>query len=174
MVIISSSEDFSQASGNINYANLNFIYEGIIDNSFVGMGRTITLHLPPQITQNDSVASNPIKAGAYNPFLGGSVRPTEQGQNRGVKITYRDVEYTAMIKHGPKPADDRTGMGALMKDQVRTTIVYESLDDLLNCLVATIDGLRYSRLGDYKPIGLTDKKYIIQDWQRVQEEEINA
>lgn len=174
MVIIkTTSEDFSQSSGTINYGHLNYIYEGIIDNTFVGMGRSITLHLPPQITQNDSVASNPIKAGAYNPFFQTSVRPNENSQSRGVKIDQRDVPYTAHIKHGPKPADDKTGMGELFKDQVRTTLAYEALTDLENCLSATIDGRRYARLGDYRPIGLTNKKYIIQDWERIQEEEIN-
>lgn len=171
MVLLPTKEDFSQSSGIIPFANMELIYEGLMDNALDNMGRTITLHLEPSVEQRASVISNPIKRGSYNPFLGTSARPDAQGVSRGVEVTPRDIQYKAHISHGPRDLDDDGGIGTLETDQVQTTTVYESLNDITSCLSATIDGERYSPLRGPKITGFTVAKYIIQIWERINEEE---
>lgn len=168
---LTPNQDLSQASGTIGYGFLSYIYEGFMDSALNGCGRSITLHLEPSIQQNESVKSNPIKPGSYNPFFGTSIRPSDDGQSRGVKVTNRDVSYTAHIRHGPVEPENAGGIGELKRDEVRTTTVFESLDHLKDCVSATIDGQRFIKLKGYKVIGFSDKKYIIQDWQALQEAE---
>ena len=166
-IVVTANQDLTQASGTIDYTQLNYVYEGFSDNLLAGIGRTIRLYLEPQKQQNDSVVSNPIRNGAYNPFFNTSVRPAEDGQNRGVKIVDRYVEYTAHIRHGPAELDDISGIGKLEKDEVMTTTVIGSKDHILTCLNALIDDQRYVRKEGPHPFGLIDVKYMMQIWKRI-------
>jgi len=172
MVLLPTTEDFSQASGSISFSALNTVYEGLMDHALQGIGRTVTLHLQP-IKEEDINSTDPVaNSNAYNPFFHGSARPgTGSKMNRGYKVTPRDIQFTAHIRHGPKPEDPVTGAGRLEPDEVQTTTVIESLDYLKKCLSITIDGEVYERSGAPRVIGFSTAKYIIQLWKRKQEKE---
>lgn len=171
MVLLPTREDFSQASGAIPFALMEHYYEAIMDKTYIegsGTARQILLNLEPSRTEDKTVQvqNNP---GSINPFFKGSMRPTAGGKNRGVEITPRDVPYMAQIKHGPKPDDDKNGIGALAEDECATTLAVECLPDLEACLSSVIDGERYTKLGGPRFIGFRAKKYLIQKWKRKQE-----
>lgn len=171
MAILPTKEDFSQVSGLVNYSYFDELYEGAMDNALVEMGREIILHLESSVTEDKAVAvkNNPA---SYNPFFRGSSRGYTGGKNKGVVITnYRDIGYTAQIRHGPKPLDQHTGAGELSEDQVQTTTVYESLKYIENAVSATIDGKRYERFEDARIVGFDGPKYVIQVWGRIAEQE---
>jgi len=171
MTILPTKEDFSQASGLVDYGYFDELYEGFMDNALSEMGREIILHLEPSVTEDKTVAvkNNPA---AYNPFFRGSSRGYDGGKNKGVVITnYRDVGYTAQIRHGPKPLDKNTGAGELSEDQVQTTTVYASLPYIENAISATIDNERYERCEDARIVGFDGPKYVIQVWGPIAEQE---
>jgi len=171
MVLLPTKEDFSQASGTIPFGIMERYYEAIMDKTYVqnsGIARQIILHLEPSRTEDKTVQAqnNP---GAFNPYFQGAMRPTAGGKNRSVEITPRDIPYMAQIRHGPKPDDDTNGIGALAQDECATTLAIECLPDLESCLSATIDDMRFTRLGGHRPIGFMTKKFVIQKWKRKQE-----
>jgi len=170
MTTLPTREDLSQASGVIPYTQFNSIYEGFMDDAMLRLGRQIMIHLPPSVSEDKSANTKDSPAG-YNPFFRGSSRPTAGGKNRGLNVEPRDIPYTAQIRHGPKPANDHTGVGELSDEEVQTTTVYASLVDIDACVSATIDGKRYEKQKDSRPVGFSNLKYVIQVWSRIAEEE---
>jgi hypothetical protein len=148
-------------------------YHSIIDSSFFALGRIITLHLTPTKTEDTDGVQASTPAVHYNPFSRGGGRqvPNQISTTRvpAVKITHRDVEYVAHIKHGPKDADDKGGV-ELSADEVQTTTLIESAAHLSGSLTATIDGARFN-LDSTRQIGLRDVRYVISKWKAVNEVE---
>lgn len=148
-------------------------YNNLMDSSFAALGRTITLHLTPvKIEDTDGVQAG-TPAVHYNPFQrrGGRQVPSQISTTRtpAIKITHRDVEYIAHIKHGPKDADDKGGI-ALLANEVQTTTLIESKLHINGTLTATIDNKRYN-LESTRPIGFRDIRYLISKWTSVSEVE---
>lgn len=148
-------------------------YHNIIDSSFFALGRVIVLHLEPQKTEDTTGVEASTPAVHYNPFQrrGGRQVPSSISTTRipAIKITHRDVEYIAHIKHGPKDSDDKGGV-ALQDDEVQTTTLIESKLHINGALTATIDSRRYN-LESTRPIGFRDVRYLIAKWKRVSEVE---
>jgi len=169
---LADNQDLSQADGisSVTYNSFDLIYEAYMDDIFVGIGREIILHLPPSISEDKSANLKSGPAG-YNSFFRGSARPTAGGKNRGVIVETRDIPYTAHIRHGPQPANDHMGVGKLSFEEVQTTTVYESLGDIEDCISVTIDGKRYERDEDARPIGFSNLKYVIIVWHKISEKE---
>jgi hypothetical protein len=170
MVVLPTREDLSQASGIVDFDYLNIIYESVMDEALVGMGKQIVLHLQPSISEDKSVAQK-IDPGAYNPFFKNASRISAGGKGKGVIITSRDIPYTAHIAYGPRPLNEQTGAGELSDGQVQTTTSIESLQDIESAISMTVDGNRYDRFGDAKVIGLSNSKYVIQVWGSIAEKE---
>ena len=148
-------------------------YHSIIDSSFFALGRIIVLHLEPQKTEDTDGVQASTPAVHYNPFQrrGGRQVPTPISSTRvpAVKITHRDVEYIAHIRHGPKDADDKGGV-ELSTNEVQTTTLIESSAHLSGSLTATIDGGRYN-LESVRQIGFRDTRYVIAKWKAINEVE---
>lgn len=170
MTTLPTREDLSQASGVVPGAYFDQIYEGFMDDALFQLGRQIKIHLQPSISEDKSSNIKNSPAG-FNPFFHGSMRPTSGGKNRGITVETRDIPYTAHIRHGPQPKNDRMGVGELSEEQVQTTTVYESLQDIENCISATIDNERYEVDKDPRSIGFRGLKYVICVWKRIAEEE---
>ncbi len=168
-IFLTSPENFAQASGLIDFSILDQTYEAIIDMTFIGMSRTILLHLPPQIEADPTSYGN--QATAYNPFFDQAVMPSDSTKVHAVKVNTRDIPFSAHIRIGPKDMDDITGAGRLLENEAQTTTVIESHGHIASCLAATIDGERYRLKNGPRTIGFKNKTYIITIWERVQERE---
>lgn len=168
-ILITSPESFAQSSGLINFAFLGSLYESLIDETFVGIGRKITLHMTPQI-QADPVSWGNTST-AYNPFFGQAVIPPDSTKIPGVRINTRDIEFTAHIRVGPKDLDDNSGIGRLLANEAQTTTVIESHQYIAECLSATIDGLKYILKEGPRTIGFASKLYVMTKWKRTSERE---
>lgn len=170
MVTLATTEDFSQSSGVINFPQLDNIYESFIDESFAGMGETITLHLQPSIQQNTTTESENVDARHYNPFFGQAVRPPDSTKRSAVNVTYRDILFTAHISIGPKETETVFGI-PLKANQCDTTLAIESQSYIESAISATIRSKRYRLATDVKTIGLIAPKYLIARWEEISEEE---
>lgn len=170
MVLIPNNENLTAASGLINSAYLESIYHSVIDETFLDLGRIVTLHLPPEIQQDTNTQSQPAPQ-QYNPFFGRTPVPRTNTRNPGVKITHRDVEYRAHIKLGPmKAGEDTSGMGDLSDIEAVITLVIESLPHVQEALSVSIEGRRYS-IEETRPVGFSTRRYVMCKLKEVQESE---
>lgn len=151
---------------------LNAYYKSFIDESFLDMGRTITLHLPP-VKQQDTTTQSQTQPSQYNPYFGRVQAPKTNRRNTGVTITHRDVEYTAHIKVGPMKGDDAMGIGDLAENQVVVTLAIAALDHANQALSMSIEGRRY-QIDETRPIGLTQRDYLMVFGTEINEASIDT
>jgi hypothetical protein len=160
MVLLPNNENFSAASGVINSAFLESVYHSMMDETYLDLGRTVVLHLDPEIEQDEVTESSPAPQ-MYNPFFGRAPIPNNNTRNPGVKITHRDVEYQAQIRLGPIKADEDTeGIGDLADNEAMITLVIEALPHIRQTQSISIEGRRY-KIDNTRPIGFTKRRYVM-------------
>ena len=169
MVILSSNEDFSAASGLINMPFLEAVYHSIIDETFIDLGRTVMFHLTP-IIQQDNVTQSKAAPQQYNPFFNRVPVPQANTRNSGTRVTHRDVPYAAHIKIGPLKLKDGGGMGDLLENEAMITVGIEALSHLAETLSVSIEGRRYS-VGPTRPIGFSTRRYLMVKLTEIPETE---
>jgi len=160
MVLENSLQDFSAGSGLIDMPFLESLYHSVIDETFMDIGRNITLHLPPIVEQDAPTQGQPQSA-QYNSYFGRTPAPRTNTRGTGTKITPRDVIYKAQIKVGPmKEGDDTTGMGDLKANQAMITIAIEGLGHVKDAISISIEGRRYT-VDETRPIGFSQRRYVM-------------
>jgi len=168
MVLISNNEDLTASSGIINMPFLENIYHSVMDETLMDLGRTVTLHLKPEVEQDVTTQSLPAPQ-QYNPFFGRTPVPQANTRNAGVKITPRDVQYKAHIVVGPlKVSEDTEGIGDLADNEARITLVVEALPHLEETISIDIEGRKYS-LEETRPHGFSVRRYVICFLKEIQE-----
>ena len=155
------------------------VFKDRMDELLVDLGRTITLHLRPTVTDCpnclfDSIrkrskniynAANPNPAGPLNKSFARGKRCPVCG-SQGVLKTARQVNYTSTISTKFKEREVlEAGIGQLDINAVKTNTVIGSFSDVLEAERATIDGLDYRPLG--KPIksGLQELIRVKMFWE---------
>jgi hypothetical protein len=166
MIQLPSPEDFSASDNLIDFPGLDDIYHSIMDETLASMGRTITLHLVPQKTQDVATESQP-PASRYNPYFGRVQFPKTDTRNTGVDIVPRDINFKAHIKIGPVEGDDSKGIGHLKSNEAQITLDISALPYLAETLSVSVEGRRYIILGDPRPHGLISRRYIIVMLQEI-------
>lgn len=170
MVTIPNNQNLSAASGIINSAFLEQVYHSVIDETFMDLGRIITLHLKPEIQQDVNTQSQ-ASPQQYNPFFGRVPVPKTNTRNPGVRIEPRDVEYNAHIRVGPIKADkDTMGIGDLADNEAMITLVIEALPHIEETLRVSIEGRRYT-IEETRPVGFSTRRYIMCKLREVPEKE---
>lgn len=142
----------------------------MIDETFSdGIARPILLHLKPAIEQDDTVTQTLPQAQQYNPFFSRTPVPQSTTRHTGVKISTNEVQYDGHIVVGPLSKDeDTTGMGELLDNQARVTLVIEALPHIEQTIKVTIEGRKY-RIDETRPIGFSQRRYIIVQMTEIQE-----
>lgn len=173
MTLIPNNQDLTASSGIINIGFMEAIYHSFMDEALVDFGRTITLHLPPQIQQDATTQSKPA-AQQYNPFFSRVPAPSTNTRNAGVKIIPRDVEYKAQIVVGPLSNDDTfTGMGWLNENEAMATVVIEALPHVIQAISVSVEGRRYAVV-ETRPIGFSVRRYLMVKLRAIQETEAQS
>ena len=170
MVLLPSNQNLTASSGIIDSAFLESVYHSVIDETFVDLARTVTLHLRPMIEQ-DPVTQSRAAPQQYNPFFGRAPVPQTNTRNAGVKIAPRDVQYDAHIKIGPlKAEEDAQGIGMLLDNEAMITLVIEALPHLQETISVSVEGRRYA-VEETRPIGFTTRRYVMCKLTEIQEVE---
>ncbi len=174
MVLIPTVEDFPAASGLINMPHLNAVYETIMDEVFLdNQGRYITVHLPPERTADTTTQSLP-QASQYNAFFGRVAIPRSNTRNAGVRITPRDMRFTALIKVGPiKEGDDTMGIGDLKANEAVVTVDISALPYIQEARSISVEGRRYQVTSD-RPIGFTRRSYLMVFLEEINEKSVDT
>lgn len=150
---------------------LDDIYHSVIDETFLDLGRLITIHLPPLQEQDNTITQRQPQANQFNPFFGRTPVPSVNTRNTGFKVTPRDVQYHAHIKIGPVAGDDTTGMGDLKANQLQLTLDIRALEHITQALSVSVEGRRYT-LDETRPIGFSSRRYIIVKMTEVNESQV--
>jgi len=171
MVLINNNEDFTASSGLIDSGFLEDIYHSVIDETFLDLGRIVTLRLQPSVEQDNANTQSAPAAQQYNPFFGQTPVPSSNTRSPGVKVTSREVQYRAHIKVGPlKASPDDSGMGDLADNEAMITLVVEALPHLGETIDVSIEGRRYS-IEETRPIGFSTRRYIMVKLREIQKQE---
>lgn len=170
MVLIPNNQDLSAASGLFDVNFLEDIYHSFMDEALLDLGRTVTFHLRPQITQDTTTQGQP-QSSIYNPFFGGVAVPTTNTRGKGTQNVPRDVQYLAHIVVGPVGAEDQMGIGDLKDNQVQLTVVIEALNHVINCLSFSVEGRRYT-VDETRPIGFSRRRYLMIKGTESNEQEV--
>jgi len=171
MVLLPNNQDLTAASGLIDMPALENLYHCIMDEMMLDMGRIVTFHLPPEIQQDTNTQSQPAPQ-QYNPFFKRVPVPQTNTRNPGTRIEQRDVQYNAQIRLGPLKADeDLAGIGDLKDGEAVITVVIEALGHVQEALSVSIEGRRYSIDRPTRPVGLSERRYILVKLKEIQETE---
>lgn len=172
-IILPNNQDLSAGSGIINMSFLEEVYHSIMDEALQDLGGNrgqVIFHLDPEIQQDPVTQAQPAPQ-QYNPLFGRVPVPKANTRNPGVKITHRDVAYTAHIRIGPIKADnDSEGIGDLADNEAMITIVIEALPHVQAALSCSIEGRRYS-IESTRPGGFTKRRYLLIKLQEINEKD---
>ena len=145
MANIPNNQDLTAGSGIINMPFLENIYHSFMDEALLDLGGDrgqVIFHLEPEIQQDTTTQSQPAPQ-QYNPFFGRVPVPRTNTRNPGVKVTPRDVSYTAHIRIGPiKASEDMMGIGDLDENEAMITVVIEALQHVESALSCSVEGRR--------------------------------
>lgn len=171
MVLVPNNEDFSAASGVVNIGDLQNIYKRVMDETFVDMGRTVVFHLEP-LREVDAATFQQPQANRFNPFFQGVPVTRTNTRVHGVKITPRDVVYTAHIRIGPMvESNDQSGIGDLKANECRLTLHIGALKHVKASLSVTVEGRRY-KVVETRPIGLIKRDYMLVKLEEINEKDL--
>jgi hypothetical protein len=167
------------AAGQLVSQAVKDTFSDLLDKLLVDLGREIILVLKP--TQSDCPncgfllttgksnsiynTSNPNVAGPLNrPFANGQVCPVCNGQGR-LKVP-RTTNYTATISKKFKARElVEAGIARVDNTVVKTNTVITSLQDIIECTSAIIDGKNYIKLGDPIKTGLQELIRVKMYWK---------
>lgn len=173
MTLIPNLQDLTAASGILNIPFLESIYHSFMDDALAGLGGNrgqVMFHLDPQIQQDTTTQGSPAPQ-QYNPFFGAVGVPKQTTRSQGVRITPRDVEYSAHIRVGPmKQSEDLMGMGDLLENEIQLTVVIEALNHVKESQSFSVEGRRYS-VSETRPIGFSRRRYLMIKGKEIQEQE---
>lgn len=173
MTLLPNNQDLMAGSGIINMPFLENIYHSIMDEALQDLGGNrgqVIFHLPPEI-QQDTTTQSQAAPQQYNPFFGRVPVPRTNTRNPGVRVSYRDVAYTAHIRIGPIKADnDSEGIGDLADTEAMITVVIEALPHVEEALSCSIEGRKYS-IENTRPGGFTKRRYLLVKLKEIPETE---
>ena len=171
MVLLPTTESFAGASGFFNGALLDAIFVSFIDKVFIELGRPIIVHLRPAI-QQDTVAPSLPQPQQYSPFFGRAPLPSPTVRDAGVRVTHRDIPFTALSRIGPKPADDTMGIGMLQANEAAFTISIDALPYIQEAISISFEGRRY-QIDTDRPFGFKQRKYLLVFCTEINEADTN-
>jgi hypothetical protein len=173
MVLLPNNQDLTAGSGIINIDFLEQIYHSFMDEALEDLGGNrgqVIFHLKPEVQQDTVTQSQPAPQ-QYNPFFGRTPVPQTNTRNAGVRISPRDVMYTAHIRIGPIKADEDTeGIGDLLDNEAMITVVIEALRHIEESISCSIEGRRYS-IENTRPGGFSKRRYVLVKLKEIQETE---
>lgn len=146
MGLISNSQSFYPgASGSVGGTALENTFRSAMDGVLVGLGRDITIHLPP--TKNACVSSDCTYNSTYDRYIGTNGKICETCRGQGFTIEPRWTIYRANIRWTEEPYTESKSSaepyepGRLGQNFVRTKLVASAFDHVKQSIGATIDGV---------------------------------
>lgn len=169
MAIINNNQSFAvNASGTLIQAAASQ-FQTAMDTVLLGMGRNITLHLPP--TKSRCPDPTCRFNDTYKKFMGQNGAPCRTCGGEGYFLESRQTIYIANIRWLDDPlvtagSEEAVGGRMYMAD-VRTKTVASSFNDVLNCIAAEIDGIPVKLKTEPRRTGFGGNLYYtVAFWER--------
>lgn len=170
MAIVSNNQSFSPAASGTIIQNMASQFQAAMDTVLLGMGRDITLHLPPNKTR---CPANCRHNQAYQKFIGPNGQPCRTCFGQGFILEPRQTVYRANIRWidddlaNAATGGEATPAGRVYGADVRTKTVAVSYNNILNCIGAEIDGIPVTLKSEPRRTGFGGQLfYTVAFWER--------
>jgi len=173
MAIIPNNQSFSVNASGVVLSSLVGDFKTSMDTVILGLGRDITIHLPP--TQNPCPDITCKFNSTYQRYIGTNGKICETCKGQGFLIETRQTVYTANIRWTNEPFNENTRNteeifppGRLGVNFVRTKTVNVSRDHVRQSIGATIDGTNVELVREPRDTGFGPSPLIyVVAWWRV-------
>lgn len=146
MAIIPNNQSFSPNASGIVISSLSGDFKTAIDTVMLGLGRDITIHLPPSKSPCSDVTCK--YNSTYQRYTGTNGRICETCKGQGFLVENNQTIYIANIRWANEPFNESTTniqekfpLGRLGVNFVRTKTVASSFNHVRTSIGATIDGI---------------------------------
>ena len=170
MTTVANNQTFSTSASGNTISGLSSQFRTAMDSVLLGVGRDITLHLPP--------AKMPCPIGCrfnqtYNKFIGANGQPCRSCGGDGFLFEPRQTSYTANIRWITDPLNpasvggQATIAGRIFAADVRTKMVVAAHNHILESIGAEIDGIPVKLVTDPVPTGFGGSLfYVVAFWEK--------
>lgn len=173
MGLISNNQSFYPgASGLIGGTSLENTFRSAMDSVLVGLGRDVTIHLPPAKTP--CISSDCKYNSTYQRYIGDDGKICETCRGQGFTIEPRWTIYRANIRWTDEPFNEaRTILekheaGRINQNFVRTKLVASAHDHIRESVGATIDGIEVELFEEPRLTGFGNQLlYTVCWWKKV-------
>jgi hypothetical protein len=170
MTLLSNLQSFAPGASGTAISNLTPVFHTGMDSVLLGMGRNITLHLQP--SKSKCTAAGCRFNSTYQKFIGPDGQPCRACGGQGFFLEPRQTVYMANIRWlddslaGPSTNGEAMTAGRVMDADVRTKTVAVSMNDILNCVAAEIDGIPVRLKGEPRRTGFGGQLlYVVAFWE---------
>lgn len=170
MAIVPNSQSFEPSASGMMLNLLEPVWKTNMDAVLMGVGRNITIHLPPIKNACPDTACR--FNSSYKKFVSsdGSICRTCTGQ--GFLLEPRQTVYKANIRWTDQALAESDFQeaqlaGRVMPNHVRTKTVASSYQHILEAVGATIDGINVELFEEPRYTGFVNTHYVVAIWKRV-------
>ncbi len=167
---VANNQSFSPYASGLIPPSLYGDFKVNIDGVLYGLGRDITIHLPPS---KDRCPSGCTMNSTYKKFTDATNQICMECRGAGFKLEQRQTIYRANIRwshnpfNGPQLGSDDTP-ARNSQAYVRTKTVYDSYASIMKAVGATVDGLNVvihddPQITSFGPNNL----YVVTIWKKV-------
>ena len=146
MAIIVNNQSFSPNASGITISGLAGDFRTAMDTVLLGLGRDITIHLPPG--KNACPDVNCVFNSTYKRYTGANGKICDTCKGQGFLIEPMQTIYLANIRWTNEPFNETTRdieeqhvVGRIKQNFVRTKTVAIAFDHIIQSIGATIDGI---------------------------------
>lgn len=165
-MLIPNSQLFSSFSSGLIPAAAHNQFKERMDGVLYGMGRDITIHLPPSKAK---CSSGCVFNQTYRKFTDATNQLCQDCKGEGWLMEHRQTAYKANIRWTNQPYGDDNNVVRTSENFVRTKTVAASINHIKASVGATIDGVNVEILQQPRTTGFgaTPLLYCITVWKVV-------
>jgi hypothetical protein len=174
MAIIPNNQSFSVNASGVVLSSLVGDFKTAMDTVIIGLGRDITIHLPPSKSPCADVTCK--YNSTYQRYIGTNGKVCETCKGQGFLVENNQTVYTANIRWTNEPFNESTTNiqevfepGRLGANFIRTKTVASSINHIRTSIGATIDGVNVELFREPRQTGFgpTPLLYAVAWWKVV-------
>lgn len=171
MTIVPNSQSFSSAASGMALDNLESVWKDGIDAVLLGLGRDVTIHLPP--TKSDCPDPDCRFNSSYKRFVSSNGSICRSCAGQGFLMEPRQTVYRANIRWTDQPIaganfEESELAGRMVQNYARTKMVAAAYEHILQAVGATIDGINVELFEEPRYTGFVNTHYVVAIWKRVE------
>ncbi len=172
MAIIPNSQSFNPAASGTLISSLSAQFHASMDTVLVGMGRDVTIHLPP--TKTPCPSSECVFNSFYKRYMGTNEKICEACKGQGFVVETRQTVYTANLRWTDEPfnesrrnIEEKQPVGRMGQNFLRMKTVAVSHDHIRQSIGATVDTINCELFEEPRYTGFGGQLFYVISWWKV-------